>query len=59
VRSPVISAAGGGVTALRNQTVVIAVGSSSHATHRVVRSGRRQQARYSPIPAVIALHAQQ
>jgi hypothetical protein len=55
----VISAAAGGVTALRNQTVVIAVGSSSHATHLVVRSGRRQQARYSPIPAVIALHAQQ
>jgi hypothetical protein len=42
-----------------NQTVVIVAGSSSHATHRVVGSGRRQQARYSPVPSVIALHVQQ
>jgi hypothetical protein len=42
-----------------NQTVVIVVGSSSHATHRVAGSGRRQRARYSPVPSVIALHAQQ
>jgi hypothetical protein len=42
-----------------NQTVVIGVGSSSHATHRVAGSGRRQQARYSPVPSMIALHVQQ
>jgi hypothetical protein len=39
--------------------VVIVVGSSSHATHRVAGSGRRQQARYSPVPSMIALHVQQ
>jgi hypothetical protein len=42
-----------------NQTVVIVVGSSSHTTPRVVGSGRRQQARYSPVPSVIALHVRQ
>jgi hypothetical protein len=42
-----------------NQIVVIVVGSSSHATRRVVGFGRRQQARYSPVPSVIVLHVQQ
>jgi hypothetical protein len=41
-----------------NQAVVIVVGSSSHATYRVVGSGRRQQGRYSPVPSVIVLHVQ-
>jgi hypothetical protein len=50
----------GGVTAPpANQTVVIVVGSSSHATHRVAGSGRRQQTRYSPVPSVIVLRVQQ
>jgi hypothetical protein len=35
------------------------VASSSHATHRVAGSGRRQQARYPPVPLVIVLHVQQ
>jgi hypothetical protein len=39
--------------------VVIVVGSSSHATHRVVGIGRRQQGRYSLVPSVIMLHVQQ
>ena len=42
-----------------NQTVVIVVGSSSHATHRVAGSGRPQQGRYWPVPSVIVLHVQQ
>ena len=41
-----------------NQTVVIVAGSSSHATHRVVGFGRRQQGRYSPVPSVIVMHVQ-
>jgi hypothetical protein len=41
-----------------NRTVVIVVGSSSHATHRVVGIGRRQQGRYSLVPSVIMLHVQ-
>jgi hypothetical protein len=36
-----------------NRTVVIIAGSSSHATHRLAGSGRRQQARYSPVPSAI------
>jgi hypothetical protein len=35
--------------------VVIAVGSSSHATQRVAGFGCRQQGRYSPVPSVIVL----
>jgi hypothetical protein len=42
-----------------NQAVVIVVGRSSRATCRAAGSGRRQQARYSPAPSVIVLHAQQ
>jgi hypothetical protein len=42
-----------------NKTLVTVVGSSSHATYRVVGSGRRQQCRYSPLPSVIVLHLQQ
>jgi hypothetical protein len=38
---------------------VIVAGNSSHATHRVVGFGRRQQARYSPVPSVIVLHVPQ
>lgn len=44
-------------TALRDahagQTVVIVVGSSSHATHRVVGSVAVSLARHSPVPLVI------
>ena len=36
-----------------NQTVVIVVGSSSHATHRVVGSVTVSLARHSPVPVVI------
>ena len=35
------------------QTVVIVVGSSSHATHRVVGSVTVSLARHSPVPVVI------
>jgi nucleotide-binding universal stress UspA family protein len=35
------------------QTVVIVVGSSSHATHRVVGSVTVNLARHSPVPVVI------
>jgi hypothetical protein len=43
-----------------NQSVVtVAAGSSSRATHRLAGSGRRQQARYSPVPSAIVPHMQQ
>ena len=35
------------------QTVVIVVGSSSHATHRVVGSVTVSLARHSPVPVII------
>jgi hypothetical protein len=38
---------------------VIVPGNSSHATHRAVGFGRRQQARYSPVPPVFVLHVPQ
>jgi len=42
-----------------SQTVMIVVGSSSHATHRMAGPGGRQQARCSPVPSVIVLHVRQ
>jgi len=45
--------------ATARQTAVIVVACPSHAIHRVVGSGRRQQTRYSPVPSVIVLHVQQ
>jgi nucleotide-binding universal stress UspA family protein len=48
-----IAVAAGLRDALRGQNVVIVIGSSSHATDRVVGSVAVSLARHSPVPLVI------
>jgi len=53
VTDELVAVASGIREAHPDQTVVIVVGSSSHATHRVVGSVAVSLARHSPVPLVI------
>jgi len=53
IAEELIAAAAGIGDARPGQSVVIVIGSSSHATHRVVGSVAVSLARHSPVPLVI------
>ena len=53
IADELIAVAAGLRDASPGQNVVIAIGSSSHATHRVVGSVAVSLARHSPVPLVI------
>jgi nucleotide-binding universal stress UspA family protein len=53
IADELIAAASGLADARPGQTVVVVVGSSSHATHRMVGSVTVSLARHSPVPVII------
>ena len=58
IAEELIAVAKGISDAHAGETVVIVVGSSSHATHRVVGSAAVSLARHSPVPLVIVPYSQ-